>query len=204
MNAAANIEDGMTPLHWLCQRNIALGDHVDIARALIKAGANLDAWTSEVGSTPLSICALHGHLELAQALIQAGADVKNRNFFDDTPLHRSAENGHLEMSKFLIEKGASVYAYNVDEETPIDLDPRLAEFQRNGVRPRQAKGDGEGQDRNVRQRVGGEASSGVKDNVDVDCSIDAVLADAIHVLFRKMNHPRLKNDLHRRLSDMRA
>ena len=76
----------------------------------------------------------------------------------------------------------------------------MAEFQQNGVRPRQEDND-QGQGRNVRQRVGGGANKGVDVDFNADSrgtsysEDDAKLAKAIEVLFGKMNSLKLKHKL---------
>ena len=89
-----------------------------LARALIKAGADLNA-NDTCGCTPLHLCAKKGHLELARALIEAGADVNAKEISVHTPLHLCALNGHLEVARALIEAGADVNAKNNYGRTPL-------------------------------------------------------------------------------------
>ena len=53
------------PLH-ICARY----GHLEVARALIEAGADVNA-KKDNGETPLHFSAWHGHLEIARALIEA-------------------------------------------------------------------------------------------------------------------------------------
>ena len=92
--------------------------HLDVARAVIEAGADVNAKDNE-GLTPLYMCALGGHLEVARALIEAGADVNAKKDNGVTPLHMCAYTGHLEVSRALIEKGADVNAKEDDGVTPL-------------------------------------------------------------------------------------
>jgi hypothetical protein len=92
--------------------------HLDVARDLIEAGADVNAKDNN-GSTPLFFCALKGHVEVARALIEAGADVNAKKDNGVTPLHMCAYTGHLEVSRALIEKGADVNAKEDDGVTPL-------------------------------------------------------------------------------------
>jgi ankyrin repeat protein len=92
--------------------------HLDVARDLIEAGADVNAKDNE-GLTPLYMCALGGHVEVARALIEAGADVNAKKDNGVTPLHMCAYTGHLEVSRALIEKGADVNAKEDDGVTPL-------------------------------------------------------------------------------------
>src|SRR5688500_17550803 len=66
---------------------VFLGD-LDMAHALIDAGADLDA-KSKSGKTPLHEAASMGHLEITQALIDAGADLNLKNRYGYAPLHEA-------------------------------------------------------------------------------------------------------------------
>jgi ankyrin repeat protein len=92
--------------------------HLDVARDLIEAGADVNAKDNE-GLTPLYMCALGGHVEVARALIEAGADVNAKKDNGVTPLHMCAYTGHLEVSRALIEKGADVNTKEDDGVTPL-------------------------------------------------------------------------------------
>ena len=189
-----------TPLHSSAEYG-----HLEVARLLIDNGADVNAKEDDMGRSPLFRSALNGHLEVVRALIQAGADVNAKDRFGQTPLHKSAEMNRLDVARALIEAGADVNARNREYLRPVDINPRMAEFQQNGVRPRQAEDHDQGQDRNVRQRVGG----GGNNDVDVDFNADSrgaryskddtKLAKAIEVLFRKMNDVSMKNELRTKL-----
>src|SRR5690242_3981924 len=60
--------DGATALHWAAQ-----WDDVDVADALIKAGAKVDA-TDVYGVTPLSLAATNGSGAMVTRLLDAGAN----------------------------------------------------------------------------------------------------------------------------------
>ena len=206
-NVNAKNNHGWTPLH-----SSAWSEHLEISKSLIEAGADVNAKTND-GETPLHKSA---NVEVARFLIEAGADVSAENEKGQTPLHLSAnayahataqDEAHvnLEVTRLLIRAGANMNAEDRDGRTPLDIDPRLAEFRQNGVRPRQGQDDDQGQGRNVRQRVGG----GGNTDVDVDLNADsrgtsyseddAALARAIEMLFGKMKNLNIKSELHAKL-----
>lgn len=102
----ANAKGGYdkTPLHVACEKN-----HVAAVRALIGAGADVEAQTAW-GMTPLewaSNCAgNNGHTEVARFLLERGADIHFKGFFGATALHWAAANGHTETVDFLLANGA--------------------------------------------------------------------------------------------------
>ena len=61
-------------------------NRVDIARALIARGADVNA-RDKYGSTSLEGAAFHNSLEVAGLLIERGADVNTRDKDGSTPLH---------------------------------------------------------------------------------------------------------------------
>ena len=113
---------GRTPLHWA-----ARGGHSETVRALISAGAPLDADAGAgIGTilTPLIWAARGGHSETVRALLEAGARVDVTDAAGQTPLHLAARGGHSEIVTALLEFHAledavtSAYA-GVSSNTPI-------------------------------------------------------------------------------------
>merc|ERR1711939_53331 len=60
----------MTPLH-----QAADGGHVKVVKALVTAGASLDA-RDKFGMTPLHLAAFRGHMNATRALVDAGASLE--------------------------------------------------------------------------------------------------------------------------------
>jgi hypothetical protein len=118
--------------------------HLDFARVLIEAGADVNA-RKIYGLTPILICAKMGHLQIARALIDKGADVNAKTIDGVTPLHYISEKGDVEFARALIEMGADVNAKRNegrdDGKTPLDLWERLGNIW-------------EENQRNVRRRIG--------------------------------------------------
>jgi uncharacterized protein len=96
--------DGTTALHWA-----ARAGHVEIARALVKAGAPVNA-TTRYGVTPLALAAEIGQLPLVDLLVGAGAKVKAANPEGETVLMVAARTGRLEVVDRLLAAGADVNA----------------------------------------------------------------------------------------------
>jgi ankyrin repeat protein len=80
------IGDAATALHLA-----ALADDPELIRALLAAGARVDAHTG-VGQTPLWLACNGGHLAAAQALLAAGADPNARSAEGYSPLGRVPGN----------------------------------------------------------------------------------------------------------------
>jgi ankyrin repeat protein len=101
--------DGMTALHWAAEEG-----RVDIAHALIAAGANVSVTTRMGDYTPLHIAARGGSAAIVAALLEAGADpgVKTSTG-GSTPLHFAAATASVESVAALIAHGVDV---NVRED----------------------------------------------------------------------------------------
>lgn len=78
----------------------------EVCEALIKAGANIEAWDMNQ-STPLQIAAEAGSLESAKALLAAGADPNAASgAFKRSALHIAADKGDADMAALLMSFGA--------------------------------------------------------------------------------------------------
>ena len=112
-----------TPLHWAAEK-----DHVEIARALLDAGADIEAKTNW-GDTPLNWAATLGSSNVADLLLGRGArgfdlnvaaalgkldDVKTMIDSTTDPsaishaMYSAARNGHTEVVKYLLDHGATI------------------------------------------------------------------------------------------------
>jgi ankyrin repeat protein len=69
----------------------AAGDHADVVRLLIDAGADVDA-TDWAGDTALHGAALRGATEAIEALVALGANLEARNAAGQTPLELALAN----------------------------------------------------------------------------------------------------------------
>jgi len=97
--------DGMTALHWA-----AYLDHLEMARVLIAAGANVQAVTRLGGLTPLFLASKNGSAPMIALLLKAGAQVNSADDAGTTPLMFAAESGNAEAVRTLLDRGAEVNA----------------------------------------------------------------------------------------------
>ncbi len=96
--------DGTTALHWAIHNN-----DVDLARRLIRAGANVRA-KNEFGATPLTEAAIIGDTAMLTNLIEGGADVNAVNADGQTALMVVARTGNVDSARLLVAHGANVNA----------------------------------------------------------------------------------------------
>jgi len=73
-----------------------------IVRALVQAGANVNACAGVTRSTPLHMAARRGHLEIAQASLDCGAALDALDRKGDTPLQRAINCRRQKVAQFLI------------------------------------------------------------------------------------------------------
>jgi ankyrin repeat protein len=92
---------GQTALMWALSEN-----HLDAAKALIEAGANVSA-QSFSGFTPLMFAAREGNIDAARLLIAKGANINAAAAGDgSTPLIVATVRGHSKFAMFLLDQGA--------------------------------------------------------------------------------------------------
>jgi ankyrin repeat protein len=108
--------DGFTALHLA-----AFFGKPEIARALLDAGAPVDAYTTtDLANQPLHAAAAGRHLEVCRLLLAAGADVNATQHGGYTPLHEAAQHGDIEMVELFLSAGADP-TVRVPEGTPAEL-----------------------------------------------------------------------------------
>jgi hypothetical protein len=98
----------------------AATDRVEIAEALLAAGAEVDGREAG-GWTALLWAASNGNADTARLLLEAGADVDTANENGDTPLTLAARRGALGVVRELLAAGADAQKYDGDGDTPLDI-----------------------------------------------------------------------------------
>ena len=108
---------GITPLY-----RASYGGKIEIVRALIEAGADVNIERDINRGTPLHIACFRGHLDIVRALIEAGADVNvASDTQNDTPLQIASFNGHIDLVRALIAAGADINAVGPNNITALSL-----------------------------------------------------------------------------------
>jgi len=87
--------------------------NAEVVRALLDAGANKDSLTS-YGNTPLHNASVRGNVDTARALIDAGANKDAVNGEGKTPLHHASYGGYYEIVRALLDAGANKDALTSD------------------------------------------------------------------------------------------
>jgi hemoglobin len=78
----------------------------EVIRALVRAGADVNACGGVTGATALHMAARRGHVEIARALLDSGAAVNARDRKGDTPLQRAINCRKNGVSQLLRDRGA--------------------------------------------------------------------------------------------------
>ena len=78
----------------------------DIVRALVRAGAHVDARSDSKRCTPLHMAARRGNIAVSEALLECGADINARDRAGDTPLRRAKNCRKAGVALLLISRGA--------------------------------------------------------------------------------------------------
>ncbi|CAN0396846.1 unnamed protein product, partial [Ectocarpus sp. 12 AP-2014] len=79
-------------------------EHVDIMRAVVERGANVEALDDD-HNTPLHLAAFFNRVEAIDLLLEAGANIEARDESDSTPLHCAVLECHLETMSALLKHG---------------------------------------------------------------------------------------------------
>ena len=118
--SGARSPDGFTALHY--PAFFGLGDAAGSARALLAAGADVNARSENVFSVePLHSAVAGGHDDVVAVLVEAGADVNARQRHGWTPLLGAAQNGSLASVERLLAAGADPAARNDDGMSAVEL-----------------------------------------------------------------------------------
>jgi len=102
----ARDNNGHTPLYSAGNECAAVGGG-DVVRALVRAGADVNASDGAKRCTPLHMAARRGNVEIAGALLDCGANIEARDRSGDTPLKRAMNCRKAGVASLLRARGAS-------------------------------------------------------------------------------------------------
>jgi ankyrin repeat protein len=130
IGAESDVTDtaGHTPLYSVANECQSPGA-ANVVRALIRAGANVDACDGVKHCTALHMAARRGNIEIAEALLDCGADMEARDSLGDTPLRRAVNCGQTGVAALLLSKGADPHSRGSKGLTPA-LAARTSEMKR--------------------------------------------------------------------------
>lgn len=115
VNAVQHSQNGWTPVHAAVQKG-----HVDVIRALGKAGADLSRPTHD-SYAPLHRAAYLGRLECVRALVEGGVEVDIQTSDGATALFVAAQYNRPDIVKWLAARGANVDRPKKDGATPASV-----------------------------------------------------------------------------------
>jgi hypothetical protein len=107
----ANIQDrgGHTPLYCVANE-CASESGPEIVRALVRAGADVNASGGATRTTALHMAARRGYVGIAGALLDCGAAMEAKDTKGDTPLQRAINCRRDAIVHLLVERGADMTA----------------------------------------------------------------------------------------------
>jgi truncated hemoglobin YjbI len=79
----------------------------EVVRALVRAGADVNAYGGVTRATALHMAARRGYVEIARALLDCGASIAARDSRGDTPLQRAVNCRRDAVAQLLVERGAA-------------------------------------------------------------------------------------------------
>jgi hemoglobin len=106
LGANANVLDrgNHTPLYSVANE-CASESGPGVVRALIQAGAHVNAADGVTRATPLHMAARRGHLEIARTLLDSGAAINARDSKGDTPRQRALNCRRPQLAQMLAARG---------------------------------------------------------------------------------------------------
>ncbi|KAJ3025255.1 UNVERIFIED_CONTAM: hypothetical protein HDU68_007325 [Siphonaria sp. JEL0065] len=108
------LSSGYTALHFAA----GLG-HLEVVRALVEAGATIDAIDKNGKLTPLLHACRTGQLEIVNFLIEKGANIFAADNMGKSALIYAIKNGYFELVVRLLEEGADAAACDTSDNSPL-------------------------------------------------------------------------------------
>ena len=90
-------------------------------RALVNAGARVNASVGLSRETVLHVAAIHERVEIVRELLSCGADVHSKEILGRTPLHSAAKLGCIGVIQELVAHGANVNQGDSRKRRPLHL-----------------------------------------------------------------------------------
>ena len=91
-------------------QGLTLEGAASVIRALVKAGADVNAGDGVKRCTALHMAARRGNVAVAEVLLDCGAALEARDSAGDTPLRRSVNCNKVEVAALLVARGADIYS----------------------------------------------------------------------------------------------
>jgi ankyrin repeat protein len=110
-------DGGHTALYCVANECRARGGP-DVVRALVRAGADVNACDGVKRSTALHMAARRGREEVAAALLECGASLEAPDSMGDTPLRRAVNCNQTGVASFLAARGADLNSRGSKGLTP--------------------------------------------------------------------------------------
>jgi hemoglobin len=108
LGADPGVRDGGGHTALYCVANeCAFETGPDVVRALVRAGADVDACGGVMGATALHMAARRGYVEIARALLDCGAAIGAQDRKGVTPLERAVNCRRDAVVRLLSERGAA-------------------------------------------------------------------------------------------------
>ena len=106
-----NLQDrgGHAPLYCVANE-CAAGTGPELVRALVRAGADVNACGGVTRATALHMAARRGFVGIASALLDCGAAMEAKDSKGDTPLQRAVNCRRDMVARLLVERGANMTA----------------------------------------------------------------------------------------------
>jgi len=120
LGADPDVKDGggHTPLYSVANEYRG-SEGGNVVRALVQAGANVNADDGVKRCTALHMAARRGSVEVAGALLDCGAAIDCRDSLGDTPLRRSVNCNKIQVAQLLLARGADVHSIGNKRLTPL-------------------------------------------------------------------------------------
>jgi ankyrin repeat protein len=109
---------GHTPLYNVANE-CKLAGAAGVVRALVRAGASVNACDGVKHCTALHMAARRNNVEIAKALLDCGAGIEERDSLGDTPLRRAVNCNQTDVARLLLASGAKMHVKGSKGLTPV-------------------------------------------------------------------------------------